>query len=85
MTPLRRASGRELGFSVRAKRLDIAPGFTPPLVVTLADRPGTILRGTDRTGLVPTCTFTGGVPCVSPYGSTRAAFLAAPGASLTDP
>ena len=85
VTPLRRASGRELAFSVRAKRLDIAPGFTPPLVVTLADRPGTILRGTDRTGLVPTCTFTGGVPCVSPYGSTRAAFLADPGASLTDP
>jgi hypothetical protein len=38
-----------------------------------------------RRGLVPACTFTGGVPCVSPYGSTRAAFLADPGASLADP
>ena len=70
---------------MRAKRLDIARGFTPPLVVRLAERPGTLTLGTDRVGLVPTCTFTGGVPCVSPYGSTRAAFLADPGASLTDP
>ena len=85
VVPLRRTRGQELAFSVRAKGLDLVPGFTPPLVVTLAERPGAILRGTDRTGVVRSCTFTGGVPCATPYGSTRSAFLVDPGASLTDP
>jgi len=85
VVPLRRTRGQELVFNVRAKGLDLTPGFAPPLVVTLAERPGTILRGTDRTGVLRTCSFTGGVPCVTPYGSTRSAFLVDPGASLADP
>jgi len=41
-------------------------------------------RGTDRVGIVETCTFTGGVPCGTGYGSARSAFLANPGASLVE-
>lgn len=85
VVPRQRASGRELVVTVRAKALDIAGPFSPPLIVVLTERPGIRPRGTDRVGTVPSCTFTGGVPCATPYGSTRTAFLRAPGASLTDP
>lgn len=85
VTPRRRGAERELTFSVRAKGLDLVGPFAPPLVVALSERPGARPRGTDRVGTIPGCTFTGGVPCATPYGSTRAAFLREPGASLVDP
>lgn len=85
VVPLRRGTGQELVVTVRAKALDIARPFAPPLVVAVTERPGERPRGTDRLGVVAACTFTGGVPCAGPYGSARAAFLASPSASLTDP
>ncbi|MBY0278479.1 thrombospondin type 3 repeat-containing protein [Candidatus Binatia bacterium] len=85
VAPRQRASGRALTVNVRAKALDLVGPFSPPLVVALTERPGVRPRGTDRVGIIPGCTFTGGVPCATPYGSTRTAFLRVPGASLTDP
>jgi hypothetical protein len=85
VAPLRRPGSRELVFHLRVKALDIARPFAPPLVFALTDTPGTRTRGTDRIGVVARCTFTGGVPCATPYGSARAAFLRDPGASLVGP
>ncbi len=80
--PRKRSGGREISFDLSFRALDIERPFAPPLTVTLTDRPGTPVRGTDRIGTITSCTFTGGVPCGLPYGSARAAFLADPGGSL---
>ena len=85
VVPLRKAGGRELSFNLRFRGLDIARPFFAPLTVVLTERPGQRFLGTDRVGVIETCTFTGGVPCGTPYGSARAAFLRDPGASLFDP
>lgn len=85
VAPLRRPGSRELVFNLRVKALDIARPFAPPLTVALTDSPGTRVRGTDRLGVVTRCTFTGGVPCATPYGSARSAFLREPGGSLVGP
>jgi hypothetical protein len=85
VTPLRKGDVRTLVVDVRLKRLSLERPFAVPLRVTITDRPGERVLGTDHVGLVATCTFTGNAPCVGPYGSTRAAFLVDPGASLTDP
>ncbi|MEW6271931.1 MAG: thrombospondin type 3 repeat-containing protein [Thermodesulfobacteriota bacterium] len=85
LRPLQKSGFRELAFDLRFRALAIERPFAAPLTVTITDRPGQRTRGTDRIGVVETCTFTGGVPCGSGYGSARAAFLTSPGASLLDP
>ncbi len=72
--PRQASGGRDIRFDLHLRSLAIVRPFAPPLTVTLTDRPGVPTRGTDRVGVVTTCTFTGGVPCGRP-GTTSAAFL----------